>query len=82
MPAEALTPAAEAMGADVEGVFTKISANVLLRRIAPASEISGIWVYPASEDSSSMTGAYSGSPKTHAPQVERESPCLFAKSDG
>jgi meso-butanediol dehydrogenase / (S,S)-butanediol dehydrogenase / diacetyl reductase len=57
MLAEALTPVAEAMGTDVEGIFTKISANVPLRRIALASEISGICVYLASEDSSYMTGA-------------------------
>jgi len=57
MLAEALTPVAEAMGTDVEGVFKKISANVPLRRIALASEISGVCVYLASEDSSFMTGA-------------------------
>jgi len=57
MLAEALAPVAKAMGTDVEGIFTKISANVPLRRIALASEISGICVYLASEDSSFMTGA-------------------------
>ena len=57
MLAEALTPVANAMGTDVEGVFAKISANVPLRRIALASEISGICVYLASEDSSFMTGS-------------------------
>lgn len=57
MLAEALTPVAEAMGTDVEGIFAKISSNVPLRRIAMASEISGICVYLASEDSSYMTGA-------------------------
>lgn len=57
MLAEALTPVAEAMGTDVEGIFEKMSANVPLRRIALASEMSGICVYLASEDSSYMTGA-------------------------
>lgn len=57
MLAEALAPVAKAMGTDVEGIFTKISANVPLRRIALASEISGICVYLASADSSYMTGA-------------------------
>ncbi len=57
MLAEALTPVAKAMGTDVEGVFTRMSANVPLRRIAFASEVSGICVYLASEDSSFMTGA-------------------------
>lgn len=57
MLAEALTPVAKAMGTDVEGIFARISANIPLRRIALASEISGICVYLASEDSSFMTGA-------------------------
>jgi meso-butanediol dehydrogenase/(S,S)-butanediol dehydrogenase/diacetyl reductase len=57
MLAEALTPVAETMGTDVEGVYRKMSANIPLRRIALASEISGTCVYLASEDSSYMTGA-------------------------
>ena len=57
MLAEALSPVAKAMGTDVEGIFARISANVPLRRIALASEVSGICVYLASEDSSYMTGA-------------------------
>ena len=57
MLAEALTPVAKAMGTDVEGIFAKISANVPLRRIALASEITGICVYLSSEDSSFMTGS-------------------------
>lgn len=57
MLAEALTPVAKAMGTDVEGVFRKISANIPLRRIALASEVTGICVYLASEDASFMTGA-------------------------
>lgn len=57
MLAEALAPVAEAMETDIEGVFEKMSSNVPLRRIALASEVSGICVYLASEDSSYMTGA-------------------------
>ena len=57
MLAEALAPVAKAMGTDIEGVFQKLSSNVPLRRIALVSEISGICVYLASEDSSFMTGS-------------------------
>ena len=57
MLAEALAPVAKAMGTDIEGVFHKLSSNVPLRRIALVSEISGICVYLASEDSSFMTGS-------------------------
>ncbi len=57
MLAEALTPVAKAIGTDIGGVFAKISASVPLRRIALASEITGICVYLASEDSSFMTGS-------------------------
>jgi len=57
MLAEALTPVAQSMGTDIEGIFAKMSTNVPLRRIASASEVSGICVYLASEDSSYMTGA-------------------------
>lgn len=57
MLAEALTPVAETMGTDVEGVYRKMSSNIPLRRIALASEISGTCVYLAGEDSSYMTGA-------------------------
>lgn len=57
MLAEALRPVAKTMGTDVEGVYARMSGNVPLRRLALASEISGICVYLASEDSSFMTGA-------------------------
>jgi meso-butanediol dehydrogenase/(S,S)-butanediol dehydrogenase/diacetyl reductase len=57
MLAGALTPVANAMGTDVEGIFAKISSNVPLRRIALAQEVSGICVYLASDDSSFMTGS-------------------------
>jgi meso-butanediol dehydrogenase / (S,S)-butanediol dehydrogenase / diacetyl reductase len=57
MLAEALSPVAKAMGTDVEGVFARISANIPLRRIGLSSEMSGVCVFLASEDSSFMTGA-------------------------
>jgi meso-butanediol dehydrogenase/(S,S)-butanediol dehydrogenase/diacetyl reductase len=57
MLAEALTPVAKAIGTDVEGIFAKIASNIPLRRLALATEISGICVYLASEDSSFMTGS-------------------------
>ena len=57
MLSEALTPVAQAMGTDIEGIFAKMATNVPLRRIASASEVSGICVYLAGEDSSYMTGA-------------------------
>jgi len=57
MLAEALTPVAEAMGTDVEGVYERMASNVPLRRIALASEVTGICVYLAGEESSYMTGA-------------------------
>ncbi len=53
----ALGPVAKAMGTDIEGVYARISANIPLRRLALASEVSGICVYLASDDSSFMTGA-------------------------
>jgi NAD(P)-dependent dehydrogenase (short-subunit alcohol dehydrogenase family) len=56
MLAEALSPVAEAMGTDVEGIFARMAASVPLRRIGLASEMAGICVYLASEDSSYMTG--------------------------
>jgi NAD(P)-dependent dehydrogenase (short-subunit alcohol dehydrogenase family) len=53
----ALGPVAKAMGTDIEGVYARISANIPLRRLALASEVSGICVYLASDDSTFMTGA-------------------------
>jgi meso-butanediol dehydrogenase/(S,S)-butanediol dehydrogenase/diacetyl reductase len=57
MLSEALTPIAQAMDTDIEGIFAKMATNIPLRRIASASEVSGICVYLAGEDSSYMTGA-------------------------
>jgi meso-butanediol dehydrogenase / (S,S)-butanediol dehydrogenase / diacetyl reductase len=54
---EALTPLADVLHTDVDGVFACISSNVPLRRVATPDEISGICVYLASDDSSFMTGS-------------------------
>ncbi len=53
----ALDPVAKAIGTNIEGVYARMSANIPLRRLALASEVSGICVYLASDDSSFMTGA-------------------------
>jgi meso-butanediol dehydrogenase/(S,S)-butanediol dehydrogenase/diacetyl reductase len=52
-----LGPLADALGTDVEGVFKAISSMVPLRRTANPSEITGICVYLASDDSTFMTGS-------------------------
>jgi len=54
---EALSPLAQALRTDVEGVFARISSNVPLRRVAAPDEISGICSYLASDDSSFMSGS-------------------------
>jgi meso-butanediol dehydrogenase/(S,S)-butanediol dehydrogenase/diacetyl reductase len=54
---EALRPLAETLGTDVDGVFTRISSNVPLHRVAAPDEVSGICTYLASDDSSFMTGS-------------------------
>lgn len=54
---EALRPLAESLGTDVDGVFSRISSNVPLHRVAAPDEISGICTYLASDDSSFMTGS-------------------------
>jgi NAD(P)-dependent dehydrogenase (short-subunit alcohol dehydrogenase family) len=54
---EALSPLADVLHTDVDGVFACISSNVPLRRVATADEISGACVYLASDDSSFMTGS-------------------------
>jgi meso-butanediol dehydrogenase/(S,S)-butanediol dehydrogenase/diacetyl reductase len=53
----ALSPLAQALSTDVDGVFARISSNVPLRRVAAPDEISGICSYLASDDSSFMTGS-------------------------
>jgi NAD(P)-dependent dehydrogenase (short-subunit alcohol dehydrogenase family) len=54
---ESLSPLAEALGTDIEGVFQRISSMVPLRRTAHPSEMTGICSYLASDDSKFMTGA-------------------------
>ncbi len=52
-----LTPLAEALGTDLDGVFASISSMIPLRRTADPREIGGICSYLASDDSTFMTGA-------------------------
>jgi meso-butanediol dehydrogenase/(S,S)-butanediol dehydrogenase/diacetyl reductase len=52
-----LSPLTEATGMDLDGVFTRISSMVPLRRTASPDEIPGICSYLASDDSAFMTGS-------------------------
>ena len=52
-----LTPMAEVLGTDIDGVFEALPKFVPLRRVATPEEIAGICVYLASDDSSYMTGS-------------------------
>jgi meso-butanediol dehydrogenase/(S,S)-butanediol dehydrogenase/diacetyl reductase len=54
---QSLSPLAEVLDTDIDGVFECISSMVPLRRTAHPSEISGICSYLASDDSTFMTGA-------------------------
>ena len=54
---EALTPLAENLTTDIDGVFARISSNVPLRRVAAPDEITGVCSFLASDDSSFMTGS-------------------------
>ncbi|MFO7600541.1 MAG: SDR family oxidoreductase [Candidatus Desulfacyla sp.] len=54
---DALSPLAEVLSTDVDGVFSCISSNVPLRRVAAPDEISGLCSYLASDDASFMTGS-------------------------
>ena len=54
---KSLGPLAEATGTGLDGVFTRISSMVPLRRTAHPDEISGICSYLASDDSTFMTGS-------------------------
>jgi meso-butanediol dehydrogenase / (S,S)-butanediol dehydrogenase / diacetyl reductase len=47
----------EKLGTDLDGFFDYFSSNVPLRRVAAPHEISGLFSYLASDDSSFMTGA-------------------------
>lgn len=57
MLTNALTPLAKAMGTDADGVFSRITANVPLRRAAYPNEMGGVCSFLASDDSSYMTAA-------------------------
>jgi NAD(P)-dependent dehydrogenase (short-subunit alcohol dehydrogenase family) len=52
-----LSPLAEVLGTDLDGVFDCVSSMVPLRRTAAPDEISGICSYLASDDSTFMTGS-------------------------
>jgi meso-butanediol dehydrogenase/(S,S)-butanediol dehydrogenase/diacetyl reductase len=52
-----LSPLAEALGTDLDGVFASISSMVPLRRTAAPGEIAGLCSYLASDDSTFMTGS-------------------------
>ncbi len=54
---KSLSPLAEVLRTDLDGVFRAISSMVPLRRTASPEEITGICSYLASDDSSYMTGA-------------------------
>ncbi len=54
---KSLSPLAEVLQTDLDGVFRAISSLVPLRRTASPEEITGICSYLASDESSFMTGA-------------------------
>jgi meso-butanediol dehydrogenase/(S,S)-butanediol dehydrogenase/diacetyl reductase len=54
---QSLSPLAEVLETDLEGVFRCVSSMVPLKRTANPSEITGICSYLASDDSTFMTGA-------------------------
>jgi meso-butanediol dehydrogenase/(S,S)-butanediol dehydrogenase/diacetyl reductase len=53
----ALAPLAKALSTDVDGIVTRLTANVPLRRGAMPAEMCGPCVFLASDDSSFITGA-------------------------
>ena len=52
-----LTPMAEVLGTDIDGVFEALPKFVPLRRVASPEEVAGLCVYLAGDDSSYMTGS-------------------------
>jgi meso-butanediol dehydrogenase/(S,S)-butanediol dehydrogenase/diacetyl reductase len=50
-------PLAEFLKTDMDGVFEKVRENVPLRRVANPSDIAGVFVFLASDDSRFMTGS-------------------------
>jgi meso-butanediol dehydrogenase/(S,S)-butanediol dehydrogenase/diacetyl reductase len=54
---KSLTPLAQSLTTDIDGVFARISSNIPLRRVAAPDEVTGICSFLASDDSSFMTGS-------------------------
>jgi 3-oxoacyl-[acyl-carrier protein] reductase len=54
---EAICGMARGMGTDLEGAMARFCSHVPLRRVSTPSEMAGICVFLASDDSSFMTGA-------------------------
>ena len=52
-----LSPLAQALGTDVQGVFDRIMASVPLRRVASSEEVAGAVAFLASDEASFITGA-------------------------
>ena len=50
-----LTPMADAMGVDVDGVFEKLTSSLPLRREATSEEVAGICAFLGSDDSAYIT---------------------------
>lgn len=50
-------PMAEMLNTDLDDIFTRVPKSVPLRRVAAPSEISGVCVFLASDDSAFMTGS-------------------------
>jgi dihydroanticapsin dehydrogenase len=54
---KAVSGIARGTGADVDGILARFASHVPLRRVSVPSEMAGVCVFLASEDSSFMTGA-------------------------
>jgi meso-butanediol dehydrogenase/(S,S)-butanediol dehydrogenase/diacetyl reductase len=56
MTEHSLSPMAECMGVDMDGVFGKLTCSLPLRRAASPQEMAGICAFLASDDASFITG--------------------------
>ena len=56
MTEHSLSPMAESMGVDIDGVFGKLTCSIPLRRAASPDEMAGICAFLASDDASFITG--------------------------